>query len=320
MTASSSTIDITGERPATVQLQSPDGVAQAPEVTSSPSDPAMLRKLYAAMLRCRMVEERVEALAQSHRLKTLSRVPRGCDASTVGSLIELRAGDAVASDLGYAQRMFAGQPLGLYFAELYGVRAEYLAFAPPAADTAIHLLPPVQTVAAQLNMAAGFALAMKKSQQRNVVLVHLPDGANALGYWHEAVSLAATERLPIIFVGIRESVRPGLIGNGCVRQRAATYNIPAIAVDGGDAVAMWRVTQESIYRARAGAGATLIDAQVPAVTANSKTHADDPLARMQRYLEKRQLWEGSWKRDLAQTFAAEITEAQSFFSRTGEPQ
>jgi len=294
-------------------LEPATGIVPGPEVTSSPSDPAMLRGLYSAMLRCRMVEERVENLAKLQIFKSSPKSPRAVEATEIGSLMELRAGDGIASQVGFASRMFAGQPLGLYFAELYGVRLEYMALAPEAANTPIHLLPGAPTAVAQLNVAAGFALALKRAQRRNVVVVLLADGENALGYWHEAATLAAAERLPIIFVAISSPSTANDFGDSDARQRAASYGIPGITVDGGDVVGSWRVAQESIYRARGGAGPTLIDSQLPPAQSNSRPHAaSDPLARMQHYLEKRKLWKQSWKDELTRKFAAEIDEAQSF--------
>ena len=319
MSASVSNLKISSEEPTALQQPPATETMRGPEVAASPSDPEMLRKLYAALLRCCMVEERAAQLARLHQPTPPGRIPNGLEATTVGSLMELRAGDAVASNLGYAARMFGGQPLGLYFAGLCGLGAEYLAFAPQAANTSIHILPQARTFAAQLNAAAGFALALTKSQPRSVVLVHLLDGADALGYWHEAAALAASERLPLIFVAINHSVKPDVVGSSDARQRALTYGIPGITVDGGDLVAMWRVTQESIYRARAGAGPTLIDSQVPSVATNSH-HLASPLARMQHYLEQRKLWQESWKEELVQAFAAEVSEAEAFFAKAEETQ
>ena len=295
------------------------GIVPGPEVTASPSDPAMLRNLYSGMLLCRMVEDRAEQMAQLHKLTQPLNLRRGLEATVIGSLVELRAGDAISSEPSFAARRFAGQPLGLYFAELFGVRAEYLAFAPDADEGAIHLLPPAQTIAAQMNLAAGYALAQKKLQRRNALVVLLPEANDTLGYWHEAATLAAGERLPMIFVSI-SSALPTVMGNSDARQRAATYGIPGIAVDGGDVVAMWRVAQESIHRARAGAGPTLIDSHVPAREANSRVDGGDPLDRMQHYLDKRKLWKQAWKDELTQEFAAEIDEAQAFFRQSSETQ
>lgn len=290
----------------------PNGIVPGPELTASPSDPTMLRSLYSAMLRCYMVEERAEQLKRSHNLKSPLNLGRGLEATTVGSLIELRAGDAISGEPSFAARMFAGQPLGLYFAELYGVRTEYLTFAPNAAEGAIPLLPAAPTVAAQMNVAAGFALAQKKLQQRNVLVVLMPEGPGSLGYWHEAATLAACERLPIIFV-TTDRVHADALGNSNARQRALAYGIPGITVDGGDVVALWRVAQESIHRARAGAGPTLIDSHVQTLRADSRPHGGDPLGRMQHYLGKRKLWKEAWKDELVRKFTAEIAEALAFF-------
>ncbi len=286
-----------------------------PEVTASPSDPNMLRRLYSAMLRCYMVEERAEQLARSNKLKSAMVLHRGLEATVIGSLMELRAGDAISSEPSFAARMFAGQPLGLYFAELHGVRTEYMAFAPEASHSAIHLLPPGPTVAAQMSVAAGYALAQKRSQRRNVVVVLLPESIDALGYWHEAADLAVGERLPVIFVA-PSGTPSSSMGNSIARQRSEAYGMPGIAVDGGDVVAMWRVAQESIHRARAGAGPTLIDSHVPA----PQPQGGDPLNRMQHYLDKRKLWKQAWKDELVRKFAAEIDEAQEFFPQTSGTQ
>ncbi len=288
-----------------------------PEVAASPSDPGMLRKLYALMLRCRMVEQRAGQSAHLQRAPLPVCTRYDFEAAISGSLIELRAGDAISSDLGVAPKIVAGQPLGLLFAEMSGLRSEYLAFAPQAADTPVHILPQASTVASQLAVAAGFALALKKVQRPNVVLLHLRDGFEGLGFWHEAATLAEKARLPVIIVAINSCETADASGKSDLRQRGSSYGIPAITVDGNDVVAMWRVTQESIHRARGGAGPTLIDSQVVAssIDAGAPSVEHDPLSRMQRYLEKRNLWDESWREELAQRFASEIDQAQAFFPR-----
>ena len=54
---------------------------------------------------------------------------------------------------------------------------------------------------------------------------------------------------------------------------------PEYVADAGDVVAVWRVAQESIYRARNGSGPTLIDCR--------KLTPQDPLAHMEHYMRKR---------------------------------
>ena len=81
--------------------------------------------------------------------------------------------------------------------------------------------------------------------------------------------------------------------------RAIGY--PGIIVDGQDVVAVWRVAQESIHRARQGSGPTLIDCRT-----DSKR---DPLAYMEHYMRKRNVWDDGWKKDTEQGIQAEIEKA-----------
>ncbi len=61
---------------------------------------------------------------------------------------------------------------------------------------------------------------------------------------------------------------------------AVDLGFPGVAEDGNDVVAVWRVAQESIHRARNGSGTMLIDLCRAELT-------DDPLAHMEHYLRKR---------------------------------
>jgi pyruvate dehydrogenase E1 component alpha subunit len=280
----------------------------------------MLRHLYATMLRCRVIEENMLALAKSGKLKVAPPAQLGEEATSIGSMIELRPGDAIAAEPSAATGVICGAPLGLLFAEMLQLRAEYLAFAPEAAHSTIHLVPPAATVAARMNMAAGFAAALKAEQRTDVVLVLLRDGYNDLGFWHEAATVAAAERLPIIFVATRKLKSAGGTGSTVFRERASAYGIPGISVDGNDVIAVWRVTQESIHRARCGTGPTLIDSEMldTQAVSNGSVESWDSLRRMQRYLDKRQLWDESWKDGLIQKITDEMEEVQKFFGHAGK--
>lgn len=294
-----------------------------PEVASSPSSPVMLRKLYSTMLRSRMVEEKVSELAKRAEIPVGTGVRVGHEATAIGSMIELRRGDAISAEPGIATQVVCGRPLGYIFAELFGFASEYLASSSEVKITPIHLLLHRASVAGRLNVAAGFALARKMEQRDNVVVIELQDAFDALGFWHEAATLAAAERLPMIFVASSTPASVAAHGETQLRDRAEAYGLPGITVDGTDVVAVWRVTQESIHRARSGAGPTLVDCResLPAF-AKPKNGAGprDPLAHMQHYLEKRKLWDDSWKAELTQQFAAEIKQAVQFSRKAAKAQ
>ena len=88
--------------------------------------------------------------------------------------------------------------------------------------------------------------------------------------------------------------------------------------DGNDLVAVWRVTQESIHRARTGAGPTLIECCTwrwhaetdgpsgnggpPPNKSNHVRWQHDPLHHMEHYMKKRNLWNQAWVTGLADDY------------------
>jgi TPP-dependent pyruvate/acetoin dehydrogenase alpha subunit len=72
-----------------------------------------------------------------------------------------------------------------------------------------------------------------------------------------------------------------------------------IAVDGADVVAVFRVAQEAIRRARTGHGPSLIKCVVP-----DEDH--DPLEFMEQYLRRKNAWSDEWQVNIAYDFAAQL--------------
>lgn len=148
-------------------------------------------------------------------------------------------------------------------------------------DSSLHVLP------AHLGVAAGVALAYKLQVSHNVV-VALSDGrALELGSSHEALNLVAKHKLPIVVV-----VDCGVGQDPDLMVKADAYGIPGITVDGSDAVAVYRVSREAIHRARSGRGPTLIECR-------TFEPQRDPIAHMEKYLEKQGWWTTEWKRQLS---------------------
>ena len=112
---------------------------------------------------------------------------------------------------------------------------------------------------------------------------------------------------PIIYVTERRRAggtrKPQAQCPGRIQLRGPDYGFPSILVDGKDVVAVWRAAQESIHRARNGAGATLIECQ----TEFASFH--DPLAHMQHYMTKRGAWNDAWKQQVVDQIEAEIEDA-----------
>jgi TPP-dependent pyruvate/acetoin dehydrogenase alpha subunit len=295
---------------------------------ASPSNPDVLRTLYSAMLKTRLLEEQVLTLLRAGRLPGVSVPVLGGEATEVGACIGLQPGDTFATTQPkHATYIVNDTPLKRVFAKLFNFEKEYLAAHESTQAPMLKVVPQTATIEGQFNIAAGVALAYRQQEKSDVVVTMADDGLAALGFWHEAASIAASQRLPIVFI-VENSAQSHpdaanvFRADEDLRDRAEAYGFPGITVDGNDVVAVWRVAQESIHRARSGAGPTLIECRTwrwhaeAAQNSNGrvlKARKDhDPLRQMEHYMKKRSLWKQGWTDKLATDYRAALAEAVSF--------
>jgi pyruvate dehydrogenase E1 component alpha subunit len=247
-----------------------------------------LLQLYAAMLKCRALEERVQILFPHSKL-TGNRSANSQEAVAVGVALDLLPEDTVATSPGdlvvnFIRNEIQGKPLDLIFTRLYA-RATRPS---PAAQFKL------ATVAAQANKA------LKNGK------ISVAFSSNGSGFSAEALEAAGARQLPILFVHqTRLSVEPprGKKQAGAAEIAAAARGIPLIPVDGNDVVAVYRVSTEAITHARKGNGPTLIDCIF------EPSEARDPLLKMETYLTRKGLYSEEWKRQVAAAFKRELDEA-----------
>jgi len=120
-------------------------------------------------------------------------------------------------------------------------------------------------VGAGLPIANGLALAAQMLGSGRVTVVNFGDGATSTGAFHEALTLAAIWRLPVVFVCQNNQYAEytslaeyTLLSS--FAQKADAYGIPGISIDGNDPVAVYQQSGIAIERARRGDGPTLIEA------------------------------------------------------------
>ena len=113
-----------------------------------------------------------------------------------------------------------------------------------------------------LGYATGAALAFKLDGNENVALAVFGDGTSSRGDCHEAMNLAATLTLPVVFVCQNNQVAISTTDRvgGAIADRAKGFGMPGLQVDGNDVLAVHDTVQEAIARARRGEGPTLIEA------------------------------------------------------------
>ena len=120
-------------------------------------------------------------------------------------------------------------------------------------------------VGSSMPIANGLAWTFQLEGSDRVAVAYFGDGASNIGAFHESLNLAAVWKLPVIFVcqNNRYGEHTRYEKATAARQiadRAISYNIPGVRVDGNDPLAVYASAHEAVARARKGEGPTLIEA------------------------------------------------------------
>jgi pyruvate dehydrogenase E1 component alpha subunit len=119
---------------------------------------------------------------------------------------------------------------------------------------------------AQLCIALGAGWTSQYKGTQQVSVCFFGDGTTNIGAFHEALNLAAVWKLPVVFVCENNlymeytAIADMIPVKRPAADRAASYGLEPIVVDGNDADACYLVAQTAYERARAGEGPSLIEA------------------------------------------------------------
>lgn len=193
----------------------------------------------------------------------------GEEATLVGSFCDLRRDDAVAPHYRdpFVVYLMRGAELWRLVAQVIGKSAGYNKgrSVPFNGPFELGVVPWVAgDLGTTIGTATGAALAFKQQQSDRICVCSFGDGTANRGDFHENINLAATWRLPIVYVcqnnGWAISQRATTYLQAPVAARAAGYGIPGETVDGHDVEAVRAAVCDAIARARRGEGPTLIEA------------------------------------------------------------
>ncbi len=156
-----------------------------------------------------------------------------------------------------------------------------------------YVAPPV---ASRLQAAAALARGLQAAGTGGLVLAYATAGITEPG-WQAALTWANESQLPLV-LAITDATGGAAPRKSSSSKEALTWatmsrfakqlRLPILAVDGEDAVAVYRVMQESVIRARYGGGPAVIWAPItPPATPLTRGH--QPLARLERYLAVRDI-------------------------------
>jgi acetoin:2,6-dichlorophenolindophenol oxidoreductase subunit alpha len=259
---------------------------------------AKLRQMYVAMAEARALDEhvaglqkRVRSLKGPKRRRRLDSI-RGQEACRVSTAIDLGPGDLVSdSQAGVVMDLLAGAKVSSLLkrvAELHSGKET------KGAKASGRLLPWIDDAGERLRMAMGAALSFKTLGRANVVVTYVRHGEVDKGVWRKVLELAAKLELPVIFVVLPAT--KGVKRDGMTNLSATTarWGVPGIPVDAGDAVALYRVAQESLGRTRGGDGPVLIECVAYRTEGSRGGAPSDPLVQMKEFLLGRKVGTKAW--------------------------
>jgi TPP-dependent pyruvate/acetoin dehydrogenase alpha subunit len=231
-----------------------------------------LQHLYVTLLRTRLLRQR-------NRIKESSASLVAREAIVTGTVTHLQEGDVIMPTAGDRLAALArGHALRrvLTGAELPGILAS------------------AATAETRFAIATGHALARQGANQ--VALAFSGTGITSLDPLAPSLSYAAAHKLGIVFV--IETAAASDVSSAKHTEPLGLYGMP---VDGNDVVALYRVAQEAILRARRGVGPTLIDCKPWPLDGDT-----DPVRRLEHALERRALPFDKLKERTLATFHREL--------------
>jgi len=270
-----------------------------------------LLEAYRVMRTIREFEERLHTEFETGEIDGFVHLYAGEEACAAGVMAHLTVDDRIASThRGHGHCIAKGVDVRGMMAEIYG-RATGVCHGKGGsmhiADMDMGMMGANGIVGAGSPLICGAALAAKVLGTRNVAVAFVGDGASNQGTTLESLNLAVVWNLPAVFVvennGYAEATSNKFsVGTDSIADRAASFGMPAVVVDGHDFFAVHEAAGEAIERARAGKGPSFIECQVNRYYGHFEGDA-------QTYRPPGEVEEVRANRDCLELFATQVTKS-----------
>jgi len=226
-------------------------------------------ELYRRQVEIRDCEQRAYELFLQNLVKGTSHLSLGQEAIAAGFAQAMEPGDlSFCTYRGHAHTLARGVPMEQVLGELMQRDNGLMR----GKGGSMHLtsvkhgvMGSYAIVGAHLPIACGAAWRAQYKGDRDVSVCFFGDGTTNIGAFHEALNFAAVWKLPVIFVcenNLYMEYTP--IGSVTAVEhpaadRAASYGLERIVIDGNDADIVFRTARQAYVRARAGKGPSLIE-------------------------------------------------------------
>ncbi len=287
------------------------------------------------MVRIRRFEERCVELYSAATIRGFVHLYIGEEAVAVGVMGNLNTEDAVvATYREHGHALARGLPAGAVMAEMYG-KVEGTSRGRGGSmhifDAGRRFYGGNAIVGGGLPVAAGLALADRMEHRARVTACFFGEGAVAEGEFHETMNLAALWGLPVLFCCENNLYAMGTAldrseATTDLAVRAASYGMPAWAVDGMDVDAVEEAARKACVEIRGGGGPVFLELRTYRFRAHSmydperyrdKVEVDswrarDPIASLTERLTSTGVLDAGGIEEMEAEVAREVAEAVSF--------
>ena len=298
--------------------------------------------LYRNMLLIRSFEEKLYQLFLTTPMPGSMHQYNGQEAVAVGVCAHLNRDDYITSThRGHGHCIAKGAPTKAIMAEMFAKQTgccRGMGGSMHIADFGVGMLGATGIVGSGLPISVGAAWSCQFRRSKQVVVCFFGDGAANEGAFHEALNLAGVWKLPIVFVcennvyGFSTHYRR-VTPIEHIADRAASYGIPGVVVDGMDVRAVFEEAEKSIERARQGDGPTLMECKTYRYMGHSRFEKAtyrvdgeleqwqerDPIKQFSRYLVQGMGLQQGELDAIAKEADEEIEDAVEYAQRSPDP-
>lgn len=235
---------------------------------------------YRRMIEIRLFEDKVQELFQQSLIEGTTHLCQGQEAVSVGAMAALQPDDYLTVTYrGHGHAIARGLEVEMLFAEIMGRSTgccHGVGGSMHFTDFSRGLIGAFAIVGAGLPVAVGAALSAKLKGEDRVALTFFGDGTTNIGTFHEALNMASVWAAPVVFIiennlyGEYSPVRETTPLDD-LAERAKSYAIPGVIVDGQDVEAVHEAVQEAVDRARRGEGPSLLEMKTYRYRGHSRT-------------------------------------------------
>jgi acetoin:2,6-dichlorophenolindophenol oxidoreductase subunit alpha len=268
-----------------------------------------LRQMYEAMAEARVLDEHIAKMQKG--LKTRRRLDstHGQEACRVSTAIDLRPGDLISdSHVGVTMDLLSGAKTDSQLKRVAAFHSGKIDRPTFSRDGASKMqLPWIEDPVDQLKVAIGAALSFKTLKRENVVVAYVRRDELAKWQWQQVLELVSKLDLPMIVVALPGTTEKKNRAATSLSSKARSWGLPGIPVDASDAVALYRVAQESMGRIRTGGGPVLIDCIAYRTKGARGDSPGDPILQMRHFLLARKVGTETWLQNVGDSFRRRLS-------------